>query len=604
MSEKKISISKNERNKISKNNQASKIYYNQIIKNIDLNNNISNSSISLNDSLINNKENNNLQSNTSFSYQLHELQRIEKSHPNYLIISLYNELLSILKNFNNNYNDNNIYKEFNINVNLMNNTNCSKETILNIFKKTFLQIINIKTKELKESIEQYRSYILLLEQKNRYFIQQYFLKKTKVDILENEIDSYMEIEEEFYQMKEKLKYENGKFLHNEKKENEILILRAENSNLKKIIDQNEKLIEEKDIIIESIKKKSSSMINTNRHTFKNSFDLKENVNNQNSSSSLIIIKHNKIKSKEKLSHNNSIYAYSTKIYSPINNNRDNDKENNHLISNNYNNNNSFHIKKISYVENLSTKISEKALINRKLKNKVLNMKKLRRINDNPLEKYNKSSAHISNSIMSNNSNSSNLKTIRKNINSFNKNIKNNPSSGNNRIHKKLSSDLTNYNFKKDTRFIKKSIKNNDNKKSAKNVFDNNNDRNKITHINNNRSYMLKTSDKKCFVSKKIKNKTKTSLKVQKDISINDRNSYLLLKSPTTNNNIEKNIGIKDNIKINSFIQNSSEVPISVPQEKNNISYFEQNQFLSNKVINNKYSLLPDKIKNNKIKSNI
>ena len=40
----------------------------------------------------------------------------------------------------------------------------------------------------------------------------------------------MEMEEEFDEMKEKLKYENGKFLHNEKKENEILILRAENSN--------------------------------------------------------------------------------------------------------------------------------------------------------------------------------------------------------------------------------------------------------------------------------------------------------------------------------------------------------------------------------------
>ena len=47
------------------------------------------------------------------------------------------------------------------------------------------------------------------------------------------------MEEEFDEMKEKLKYENGKFLHNEKKENEILILRAENSNLKKIIDKNE-----------------------------------------------------------------------------------------------------------------------------------------------------------------------------------------------------------------------------------------------------------------------------------------------------------------------------------------------------------------------------
>jgi hypothetical protein len=40
------------------------------------------------------------------------------------------------------------------------------------------------------------------------------LKQTKIDILENEIDSYMEMEEEFDEMKEKLKYENGKFLHN------------------------------------------------------------------------------------------------------------------------------------------------------------------------------------------------------------------------------------------------------------------------------------------------------------------------------------------------------------------------------------------------------
>lgn len=80
------------------------------------------------------------------------------------------------------------------------------------------------------------------------------MKQTKIDILENEIDSYMEMEEEFDEMKEKLKYENGKFLHNEKKENEILILRAENSNLKKIVDKYEKTIEEKEQIIESIKR--------------------------------------------------------------------------------------------------------------------------------------------------------------------------------------------------------------------------------------------------------------------------------------------------------------------------------------------------------------
>ena len=37
------------------------------------------------------------------------------------------------------------------------------------------------------------------------------------------------MEEEFDEMKEKLKYENGKFLHNEKKENEIFINRRTSS---------------------------------------------------------------------------------------------------------------------------------------------------------------------------------------------------------------------------------------------------------------------------------------------------------------------------------------------------------------------------------------
>ena len=36
-------------------------------------------------------------------------------------------------------------------------------------------------------------------------------------------------------MKEKLKYEEGTFLDNDRKDHEILILRAENSNLKKPI---------------------------------------------------------------------------------------------------------------------------------------------------------------------------------------------------------------------------------------------------------------------------------------------------------------------------------------------------------------------------------
>ena len=52
----------------------------------------------------------------------------------------------------------------------------------------------------------------------------------------------------------------------------------ENSNLKKIIDKNERTIEEKELIIESIKKKSSSMLNTNNNTIKNSFELNDTDN--------------------------------------------------------------------------------------------------------------------------------------------------------------------------------------------------------------------------------------------------------------------------------------------------------------------------------------
>ena len=127
-------------------------------------------------------------------------------------------------------------------------------------------IEEILSKKIQEQCRQYISTITFLEKTNKHLIQQNFLKQTKIDILENEIDSYIEMEEEFEEMKIKFKYQDGKFLNNEKKENEILILRAENSNLKKTILNKEKLIEEKDKIIENYKKtilKSKEEFNNN-----------------------------------------------------------------------------------------------------------------------------------------------------------------------------------------------------------------------------------------------------------------------------------------------------------------------------------------------------
>ena len=606
MSDENLIIPIKDKSKISKNNQSTKVYYNQIINNIDLNNIISNSSISNNSNFdFTNKENDSL-NNISFSNYSFDLKQIDKTHINYTLILLYKELISLLKNFNNNIYDYSIYKEFNNYLNIIANTNTTKESLINIFKKTFIKIINLKTKELKENISQYKSYILLLEQNNRYHIKQNFLKQTKIDILENEIDLYMEVEEEFNEMKEKFKYENGKFLHNEKKENEILILRAENSNLKKVIDKNEKTIEEKELMIESMKKKSSSMINTNKNTLRNSFELNENNLKENSS---LIIMHNKykIKQKQKLSHNNSTITNFKKINSPINNDY---KTNNNDINKNYNTNKSFHTKKISYGENMSNKISSKDLINKKLKNKVLNIKKIRRTNDNPLDNYNKSSVHISNSMLSNHSNNSNRKKIKKTINSFFKN--NNSKMGINCIHKKINSGSINYNSNNESKFNNNAIKNNSNKIIVKNILDNyNNDGNKSNKINNNKGFLLKTSDKKFYMINKKKNKTKTNLKNKKDDLIKERNNYSLLKSPSTFscNNIENSEGIKNSIVVNNFIQNSSDVPISdsrkqnKSKEKMNVSEFIKEENLTDRI-NNKYGFLYVNIKNSKIKSKV
>ncbi len=574
-------------NKTSENISSTNNYFNNIINNF--NSNIDDTSSK--EKKISNNEtpndtisyelpyNNNTEANQQKDFFLpinsYDLKNIEA-----FILLLYNELM---KETNINIS---LEEEFNKIKNILNNNKKNSfELLIELFKNNLKKIIAEKTEELLESINQFKSIILLLEERNKYYIQQNFLKQTKIDILENEIDTYMEMEEEFDEMKEKLKYENGKFLHNEKKENEILILRAENSNLKKIIDKNEKTIEEKDHLIESIKKKSASMINTNTNTIKNSFELNEQEHNQQPSSLIFI--QNSQKSKYNNNNNNSnitnfkSYNIIQKMKSPNNN------------SNYKTNNNSQSTKKIKFENNksnnhsknksniLGARASTKELINKKIKNKVLNMKKIRRINDNCLDNYNKSSAHITNSLMSNNSNNSSSKRLKKNINSFFKNNKNNMFSGISRIHKKMSSGLTNNNN------LNSIIKNNNNKIIVNSILENNNN-----SSNNNNSFFYKTTRKKFGVTKK---NSKTNIKHQKEDYLLIRNNNSLIKSPTTfNNDIENCVGMNNNIIINNIIQNSSSVPISAAtsksKEKINISENEQNQGNKNNF-NNKYSYL-------------
>ena len=123
-------------------------------------------------------------------------------------------------------------------------------TILNYIRELFYMLINIKMPSEKDTNKikinthnkskeyfQLENHIKKLEQDISIILQREFQNKIKRDSLEMKLRGYMEMESELEELKEKVKYEGGKFLNNERKDNEIIILRRENSILKKEIQK-------------------------------------------------------------------------------------------------------------------------------------------------------------------------------------------------------------------------------------------------------------------------------------------------------------------------------------------------------------------------------
>ena len=104
----------------------------------------------------------------------------------------------------------------------------------------------------------YENIIKKLEAKERVLTKINFQHKLQKDAMENKIGEYMEMEDEFEEMKTKLKYEDGRFLKNDRKDNEIYIIRGENSNLKKSITK----LEEQITNLENEKEQNKNIINT------------------------------------------------------------------------------------------------------------------------------------------------------------------------------------------------------------------------------------------------------------------------------------------------------------------------------------------------------
>ena len=186
------------------------------------------------------------------------------------------------------------------------------DILINIkFPKKEEIIINRTKDEKDREISQMENQIRKLEYDIKFLLQKEFQNKIKRDTLEMKVNSYMEMENEFEELKEKVKYQGGEFLNNERKDNEIIILRQENGILKKEIEKHEinnkkyesKIKSEQETIqdltnqISLLNKKVSKLElltsqkeNSIQPNTNNSSSINININNNGNSSSKWIIK--------------------------------------------------------------------------------------------------------------------------------------------------------------------------------------------------------------------------------------------------------------------------------------------------------------------------
>ena len=160
------------------------------------------------------------------------------------------------KSINNENKNNEFMKEINKDFqkisNIINNIKekepNDKLTIIdNIFKninKLFLNFINEQNSLIQKIYEPLLKYN---ERQLRNHIKNEFMLQLQKEILENKIKGLL-IREEHYELLKKITnahFENGEFIFNDRKDNEILILKAENSNLKKAVLEYEVQLENK-----------------------------------------------------------------------------------------------------------------------------------------------------------------------------------------------------------------------------------------------------------------------------------------------------------------------------------------------------------------------
>ena len=264
---------------------------------------------------------------------------------------------------------NELYQNIKENISSSNNINIDQSTLspIQILKEIedYLNKNNLNLIELENNIKK-------LEKDLKYHIKNEFMLKIQRDSLDSKIRGFMEMEEEFEELKEKVRYEGGKFMNNDRKDNEIKILRRENSNIKKevmkmeikikkfekkeiddkqIIDElklkitnSDKKIEEMEKEIEILKNKKDLNINNNINMNNNYYHLK--IPDKNSLSKI-----NKMKLKRDLT--DYQFPISQANFESVKSN--NQSRTIKIIDNNHNNSNKYIIHTFNKINNYSNK---------------------------------------------------------------------------------------------------------------------------------------------------------------------------------------------------------------------------------------------------------
>ena len=164
-------------------------------------------------------------------------------------------------------------------------------TYNNNFKNEEIKLSNNKNKE--EHYIQMESMIKKLEFDIKYYLKNLLHYKIQNNSLEQKINSLMSIEEDYEDLKQKVKYDGSKFLENDRKENEIMILKNENSKMKKVITnlERQKLIleNEKNELYDKVKK----LENDNKLMDEKIINLEKNIQEKKNNDNNININTNK-----------------------------------------------------------------------------------------------------------------------------------------------------------------------------------------------------------------------------------------------------------------------------------------------------------------------